>query len=359
MERLVAVWVRELSREDTDGTAARQYVQLLDELAVLCPFVDAVRVGLVVFPLRGPSRFFGGEQVVLDHVSDTTQRVLGLTPLLGVGEGLFTAFCAARLSVCVKPGLSDGFRRSLPIAALERKELATVCRRLGLHTVGAFSDLAPARVAERFSRDALHAHRVARGEDSELRGQRDEGLTKRVRDLRGESHPTEFQSGFFGDHLDADRRAAIAATRVRQRLGPSGVLIASVHGGRTPQDRATLYPWGAPSEIASSHTEPWPGRLPAPSPVTTFSQALALRVLDEHGAAVSVDHHGLLSAPPTRVVSEREFTRDVQWFAGPWPTLERWWSTRRRRAYVQILTAHEALLIYAERGSWWLAGIYD
>ena len=38
---------------------------------------------------------------------------------------------------------------------LGRKDLATTCQRLGLHTVGAFADLDPARVGERFNRHAL------------------------------------------------------------------------------------------------------------------------------------------------------------------------------------------------------------
>ena len=359
MERLLAVWVRELASEGDDGAFARCFVELLDELAVFCPFVDPVRFGLVTLPVRGPSRFFGGEPVVVDHVRAIVRRVTGYEAQIGIGEGLFTAFAAAQLAQSIEPGLSESFRRALPVSALDRRELATVCRRLGLHTVGSFADLAPARVAERFSRDALHVHRVARGEESELRGQRDTRLAARLNELRGVSATEEVQSGFFGDHRDVDHRAAVVANRVRARLGPQGVLTATVRGGRTPLDRATLRPWGAPEEAASHAQDPWPGRLPTPSPVTALAHPVAVRLLDEREHPVRVDPRGLLRASPVVVLFERGTTRAVQWYAGPWPTLERWWSTRRRRAYLQVLTSEEALLLYAERASWWLAGIYD
>jgi protein ImuB len=48
------------------------------------------------------------------------------------------------------------------------------------------------------------------------------------------------------------------------------------------------------------------------------------------------------------------------WFAGPWPLVERWWASGRRRAHVQVLLdSGEAMLLSAEAGRWWLVGIYD
>jgi hypothetical protein len=358
MERLVALWTPLLSDEGDQGQNARTFLVLLDELTAMCPFADPVRFGLVVLPLRGPSRFFGGEEIVLEHVRATAARVSSRVHL-GVADGLFGAASAARSDVVVPAGQSDEFRRSLPIGALQRRELATVARRLGLHTVGSFADLASARVAERFGRDALHVHRVARGEEAELRGLRDLRLARRLAILRGDNESHEVQAGFFGDHLDADRRAAAVAHRVRQRLGPASVVTGSLRGGRTPAERATLVAWGAPGPASNESDEPWPGRIPAPSPATTFSHPIAVNLLDQAKKPVRVDPRGLLSAPVSEVLFERGLSRAVQWTAGPWPTLERWWSVRRRRAYLQVLTGHEALLVYAENSRWWLAGIYD
>jgi protein ImuB len=49
----------------------------------------------------------------------------------------------------------------------------------------------------------------------------------------------------------------------------------------------------------------------------------------------------------------------VGW-AGPWPVTERWWSVRRRRARVQVVTADGvARLLCTERGQWWVEALYD
>jgi hypothetical protein len=358
VERLLALWVPELAADRPDGSDARAYLSLLEEVSEMCPFADAVRMGLVTLPVRGPSRFFGGEDVVVDHVAASAQRLLGHDPWVGVAGGLFSAFAAARSRTVVPPSREEEFRRSLPISTLERRELATLCRRLGLHTVGAFGDLAAARVAERFDRDALHAHRVARGEEGELFGQRDLRLGARLRALRGEDGEGPRQAGFFGDHLDADRRASAVAHRVRLRLGPEAVATASLRGGRDPAARSALVPFGAPAPPAGDRG-PWPGRLPAPSPATTLAHPVALRLLDARGRDVRVDGRGLLSAPVAEVLFDRGARREVEWTAGPWPSVERWWSSRRRRAYLQALTAEEALLLYQERARWFLAGLYD
>jgi nucleotidyltransferase/DNA polymerase involved in DNA repair len=358
VERLLALWVPSLAVSDEDGSRERTFLALYDEVACVCPFADAVRLGLITVPTRGPSRFFGGEDVVVAHLRETTERATGAPVAVGIADGLFSAFAAARAEVIVAPGRSEAFRRSLPISALERRQLATLCRRLGLHTVGAFADLDAARVAERFDRDAMHAHRVARGEESELAGQRDLRLGARLRALRGEETPRETQGGFFGDFLDADRRASAVANRVRLRLGPDGVTTAALRGGRSPEDRAVLVPFGAPVQSAPA-PGPWPGRLPSPSPATALARPVALDLLGADGRAVRVDSRGALSAAPTRVVFDRGVAREVGWFAGPWPSVERWWSARRRRAYLQVLTEAAALLIYLERGRWWLAGVYD
>ncbi len=359
MERLLAVWVETLAIEDAAGVKLRAFGALLDELAVLCPFVDAVRPGLITLPMRGPSRFYGGESVVLEHVAATVERSIGAPGEFGVGDGLFTAFAAARRRALLAPGESEVFRRALPVGSLERRELATVCKRLGLHTLGSFADLAPARVAERFSRDAVHAHRVARGEESELAGQRDERLRTRLRAARGEAEPSSAQRGFFGDHLDADRRAAAAAVRVRQRLGPGGVVTAAVRGGRSPLARAALWPFGAPGVVAAGADAPWPAALPAPSPATILSTPIAVRVLDDRGANVVVDPRGSLSAIPREVRFDGRRARAIEWFAGPWPVSERWWSAGSRRAHLQVVADGAALWLFVERGAWFLAGIYD
>ena len=359
MERLLAIWVADLARVSPDGAALRDSLALLDALRVLCPFCEPVRAGLYVLPVRGPSRFFGGETSVLQAVRDTVRDVVRLDAALGIADGLFCAELAAREERVLAVGASAAFRRAQPLAVLGRTDLVTIGRRLGLHTVGSFADLDAARVAERFNQHALQLHRVARGEVSELATQRDPSFVARVAALRGEHVALTEQMGFFGQRGAGDDRAHAAAHRVRRRLGAEAVVVASVRGGRAPEDRATLVPWGSPSRVGESDA-PWPGQLRAPSPATTLGYPVGVELRDVEAAPVRMSSRGLLSAPPATLSYSSRVRREVLWYAGPWPTLERWWATPRRRAHLQVVLATgEAVLLVAESNRWWIVGIYD
>ena len=359
MERLLALWVEPLAEERPDGSTLRDYVRLLDALGVLCPFVEAVRLGLCTLPLRGPSRFFGGDEAVFAAVRQSARDVLGLEVALGVAEGLFCAELAARQEVVVPRGQTAAFRRSQPLAALGHKELVTTGRRLGLYSVGDFADLDAARVAERFSAAVRVLHRVARGELAELPGQRDTRLAARLRSARGEDTRGDEQVSFFGQRSAGDDRAQAAAHRLRHRLGPEGVLVARLRGGRVPEDRASLTPWGSPARELRDDA-PWPGRLAGPSPITSLHQPVAVELCDEQDEPVRMGARGSLSAAPASLVLVRGSRRSVVWYAGPWPLVERWWTSSRRRAHLQVLLdSGEAMLLSTEASRWWLVGIYD
>jgi protein ImuB len=359
MERLLAVWIPTLSEEKPDGSSLRSYLEVLDALSVLCPFTEPVRLGLLVLPLRGPSRFFGGEEAVLATVSQSVRDLVGCEPSLGVADGLFCAELAAREGMVVPVGATESFRRAQPISVLGRKDLTTTCRRLGLHTLGAFADLERARVAERFSTPVLALHRVARGEVGEMAGQRDPRITKRLRTLRGEDEVGDEQIGFFGQRGAGDDRAQAAAYRVRNRLGADAVVVASLRGGRVPEDRATLVPFGSPASAAVEDA-PWPGQFRAPAPAMTLAHRVAVQLHDETGQQVAMGSRGLLSATPASLLFSSQARRDVIWHAGPWPLVERWWVLNRRRAHLQVVLATgEAVLLVAESGRWWVVGIYD
>jgi protein ImuB len=359
MERLLAIWIEAFEDEAPDGSTLRDHLALLEALSVLCPFTESIRLDLFVLPIRGPSRFFGGEAKVLEIVRGTVVDVVHQPPRLGIADGLFCAEVAARQGRVIAPGATDSFRRSLALATLGRKDVATTCQRLGLHTVGSFANLDEARVAERFNKHALALHRVARGELAELDGQRDLKLARRLRQLRGEEEVVDEQLGFFGQRGAGDDRAEAAAHRVRRRLGAEAVVVASLRGGRVPEDRATLVPWGSPLSV-SRDSAPWPGQMRAPSPATTLARPVAVQLRDASERLVVMEGRGFLSESPTTLLFSHQLRREVIWHAGPWPLVERWWVLNRRRAHLQVLlVSGEALLLTAESNRWWLAGIYD
>lgn len=360
MERLLAIWLPELEHESDDGSVVRRHLQLLEALVLFCPFSEAVRFGLFVLPIRAPSRFVGGEEIVLQSVRSIVERVDGGEVSLGVADGLFAAAAAARRGVILAPGETARFRSALPIEECGHADFAVTARRLGLYTVGAFAALPRARVTERFNAAIVRAHELATGERDAWEEYRDPVLVRRFREVRGDEEIVLGQIGFFGDRTDADRRAVAVAHRVANRLGADGVWTASLQGGRTPLDQVAWRPWGAPSVPVDSDPDPWPGRLPTPAPSVVLRSPVRLDVLDREGNEVRVTGRASLSRDIATLRFRHGGSYEVCFSAGPWPHDEGWWSTRRRRAHVQVLLEDgRAFWVYAERGSWWLAGVYD
>jgi protein ImuB len=83
-------------------------------------------------------------------------------------------------------------------------------------------------------------------------------------------------------------------------------------------------------------------------------------VVDADGGAVEVSGRGLLTAGVERLSVDGGPWQPVVGWAGPWPVTERWWSVRRRRARLQVVTADGvARLLCSERGEWWVEALYD
>ncbi|MFI5591187.1 DNA polymerase Y family protein [Amycolatopsis sp. NPDC051758] len=130
--------------------------------------VEVVRPGIVAVPVAGAAGYFGGEEALAELLITEVEAHAGVECQVGIADGLFAATLAARRATFVPPGGAAGFLAALPVAALdqpgeERGELVGLLQRLGLRTLGAFAALAEREVAGRFPRDAITAHRLARG----------------------------------------------------------------------------------------------------------------------------------------------------------------------------------------------------
>lgn len=172
------------------------------------------------------------------------------------------------------------------------------------------------------------------------------------------------QLGFWGGETEADQRAGRAVVRLEGLLGANNVQLAEVRGGREVHDQIELIPAGSVDltdrRIAPPDERPWPGRLPTPSPAELFTQT-EIELADEQHRSIEVNGRGELSGAPTFIRSLGNTWRRVDSWAGPWLLDERWWDAERarRRARFQVVDEHgEAMLVYLERGSWWLAGVY-
>jgi hypothetical protein len=304
---------------------------------------------------------------------------------IGVADGLFAAVLAARAAtagseqdpetggraaVVVPPGGTPAFLAPWPVTILERFELSDLLNRLGIRRLGQFAGLPSRDVLARFGKDGAACQMAASGKTGELPGLR---LADFAVHREGQPPPVVRQPGFWGGTAEADVRAGAALARIQKELGPEEVLLVKLQGGRAPSERARFVPVDSRSvgstkaqnaNQVQSHKpqhEPWPGRLPAPSPAIVLARAVPVEVIDAKGSPVVVSARILLSSAPARVSVGGEPFEEISGWAGPWPADDLWWSNeRRRRARMQLVSVRgTARLLASEAGSWWLEGVYD
>lgn len=146
----------------------RSFEEVLAGIEQLTAQVSPIRPGLCALIL--PSRFYGDEPEAVATLAEALVQLGVWDCRLGLADGLFAAEQAARLAapqdcVIVPPGGSAEFLTDLPISALDRPELVSVLRRLGLRRLGDFARLSARDVLTRFGRDGAWLHRLASGVD--------------------------------------------------------------------------------------------------------------------------------------------------------------------------------------------------
>jgi protein ImuB len=249
------------------------------------------------------------------------------------------------------------------------------CTRLAIHAVTANGEELERvwRCAEPLTEDAT-ADRV--------RWQLDGWLNKRRRDERPTApvtvirlRPVEvisaeaLQLPLWGGVGEEDQlRARRALVRVQGLLGPDAVQLPMLSGGRGPAERITFTPLGDEQVPRADPAQPWPGRLPEPSPTVLLDDPVEL--FDADGRPVRVTGRGLFSGAPSRLVAPGK-GGELSWWAGPWPVDERWWDPEQakvgRTARAQVLVGAglrdeqpgRALLLCYRQRRWYVEGIYE
>lgn len=446
--------------EDDPLGELRSFEKVLRAITSFTPSVELTRPGVCCLAVRGPARYFGGEEALSSQMvaaATRAARALGgeATPpaRVGIADTPFAARLAARSSTIVPPGKTAEWLDPFPVKALGSPALAELLERIGLSRIGQFAALDEALVSGRFGREGLLAHRLARGEDDhrleageippELRVQKEledplesaeqvafvavglaeelsnelqaaglcctrllvEAATEHAEELArwwcsdtpftsrnmvdrvrwqlegwltapggapsagitlvrltaGEVGPeVGRQLGLLSERAEADPRLERAVARVQGLLGPSSVGTAVLRGGRGPLEQGGFLPWREPSG-PSRRAEPWPGRLPSPSPAVVYPEPPEVGLEGEGGAPVRVSGRGRLASPPARLTAGGRLLSVTAW-AGPWPLEERWWdpSCHRRRARLQVMLEDgSAHLLALEKGCWRLEASYD
>ncbi len=475
----LAVLDRDVDRE------ARLFEPVAAALDAITPRVEVTGPGLVGFPTRGPSRFFGGDRALADKTLELVRPVLSKrAPVrVAIADGVFAARLAARSTSTqgairvIEPEATPSFLADLPIGTLEMPDLVEVFARLGLTTLGALAEISAGDIVGRFGREGRLAHRLAMGEDDhppdlrqpapdlsatwafeppaeevdrcafaakvladelhhdllsrglsctrvaieaetesgeqQMRLWRHQGaggakgltaaaLADRARwQLDGwlnqseRSRPSSGivrltlvpdevvaaggrQLGLWGARNDRSEDVTRVVARLQAMLGSDSVTVPEYRGGVGPGEQLRMVPAAVvdlaeerPAASRNWVTEPWPGRIPAPSPARIHPDPPAVELLDDQGRSVGVSGRGEVSGAPAvlrgpgghRQGGHRQggHRRVVQW-AGPWPADQRWWDplTHRRRARMQVVlddaTAH---LLVIEGQAWTIEATYD
>ncbi len=169
---------------DQDGLFAK----LANVLEQFSPLIEIVDNGVCATNVKGPSRYFGGEEslvsIVREAVEERIAKVFpavndlrsGITDFfaggsifsfgVSIADGLFTAQIASRDSLIVPPGGSGSFLAPLSIRELPDYEIAGMLYRLGVRSLGKFADLDFHLVLERFGSRGAILHRMAAGLDT-------------------------------------------------------------------------------------------------------------------------------------------------------------------------------------------------
>lgn len=382
IDRLLVVRCPELLVDDEGGASTRTFAEVRQAVGQTCPWVTPVDLGICSLPIRGPARYFGGEEAVVHLLHEAATPI---TPVeIGVADGYFAAQLAGRLAAggagngIVPAGNTPAFLAPLPLEVLERPELTELLQRLGIRTLGAFSALEDAHVFGRFGHDGVRCHQVARGVRGELlsedeRRQSTKSNRRRSTGRRtstrsrvasdGDPTPASVQQGFWGGVRDNDLRAARALADVQGLLGPESVTVAKLQGGRNPAHRVRFVTWtgdGSPSRPARPPVDaPWPGAVPAPWPALLHPTRPTAELADADHDPVVVTGVGLLSGTPTHLAIGDAPWRPVISWAGPWPCDERWWSDEHRRGVrLQVVTDQAAHLLVTEEDHWWVEATY-
>jgi protein ImuB len=166
------------------GRDARAFEAVAVAVQDVAPRVEVAEPGMVAFMAHGPSRYFGGDEAMIEHVRQVVERSAGAATCTasggvggGVADGRFTAMLAARRSagvnraVVVPPGdvATADYLARYPVRALSlggvSEEVIGLLPRLGVVHLGQLAKFQTSLLLARFGWMGPFAQRLAASGD--------------------------------------------------------------------------------------------------------------------------------------------------------------------------------------------------
>jgi protein ImuB len=310
---------------------ADAWERLLVRLESIGAAVEPERPGLACFDTRGLVRLHGG----VEGVIAVARKALRTPARFGVAPSRFAAVAAATNARVRRPeivagpgglrggggGVSSGSAGSgrarareylapLPVALLRSRPALThlpeALERLGVRTLGEFTSLSPAAVADRFGNAGLVAHELANGGDSTLNPRPASEFLRESLDLPEAASGLQLERalGLLIDRLLARRERR---SRTVRAVVLSAVLVEQ---GGTWREQVTFRESLADPVRMRLVLVPRLALIPAPAEVLRLA-------VERYGPAAS-DQRVLLEDPAAaRIARLREAIRQARVAAGP------------------------------------------
>ena len=157
---------------------ARFFEPILAAVEQTVPGVQPIRPGMCALRSRGPARYYGGEAEAVEVLLGVLAEHGVPDARAGVADGPFAAEQAARHPsagnvserpvLIVPEGGSPAFLAALPVEVMGDDGFATLCRRLGLMTLGALAGMAADELVERFGFTGTRVHALVTGRDAQV-----------------------------------------------------------------------------------------------------------------------------------------------------------------------------------------------
>ncbi len=146
------------------------FTPIVEKIHELAPGLIVREPGWMAIPTRGPSRYFGGDHLLVRVIDQAIRDLLGdqedrCNWEIGIAEGSFGAALAARDGTVVAPGETAAFLADLPVDLIGDPGLSGLLERLGIRTLGAFAALEENAVLERFGMQGFFAQQRARARE--------------------------------------------------------------------------------------------------------------------------------------------------------------------------------------------------